>query len=148
MTLTGDPAFAVFAACAAILVIKMAVVAHYTGISRYTKKSFMNPEDSKVFLKGEGLVERDHPDVDRALRSHRNDLENIPPFLILGLIYLQIGFSPELAKALFITFTVARVLFSIAYFKKWAPWRSIIFTVGELCTLTMVVQILIWAVRS
>ena len=148
MELDMNSAFGVYAVCCAVLVLKMFAVGHYTGLARFFKRSFLNLEDSQAFLQGEGLVHEEHPDVDRALRSHRNDLENILPFMILGAIYLQIDSSLQLARNLFITFTVARVLFSIAYFKAWQPWRSLLFLVAEVCNLIMVVLILIWAIKA
>ncbi len=82
------------------------------------------------------------------LRTHRNDLENILPFFLVGWIYLQIDSSVHMAQNLFVTFTIARLAFTVAHLKAWQPWRSLLFLAAEICTLIMVVQILIWAVRA
>jgi len=48
------------------------------------------------------------PIVKRAAMAWRNDLENIPIFLFLGLIYVTLGCSPEGAYIYFTIFIVAR----------------------------------------
>ncbi len=143
-----NSAFPVYAMCCAFLVIKMMVIAHYTGAVRYLKHSFSNPEDSEAFLKEDASTAQEHPDVARLLRTHRNDLENILPFFLVGWIYLQIDSSVHMAQNLFITFTLARLAFTVAHLKAWQPWRSLLFVAGEVCTLIMVVQILISAMRA
>ncbi len=148
MDLTMSPAFPIYAICCAVLVIKMMAVGHYTGIARYLKRSFVNPEDSEAFLDGEGCTPQEHPDVERTLRIHRNDIENILPFFLVGWIYLQVDSSVHMAQNLFVTFTLTRVAFTIAYLKGYQPWRSLLFIAGEVCTLIMVVEILIWAMRA
>lgn len=75
---------------------------------RYKQGSFANPEDALVAAKGDadeakklmGWVStlgynflqvplfRPNEEVERVRRSHQNDLENVPIFLLLGLFYL------------------------------------------------------------
>ena len=145
MELTGNPVFTVFAVCAAVLCLKMIVVGHYTGVTRMRRAVYLNPEDAKAFsnmeVEGAGA---EHPDVDRGLRAHRNDLESTLPFLAIGLVYVLMGPPLLLAKVLFIGFTVLRCVFSLFYIRAMQPWRSVSFLLGELCLLTMLVQILWW----
>ena len=142
------PAFPVFAACAAVLVLKMIVVGHYTALIRIRKKAFLNPEDAQQFAGRGDFESAEDPEVERGLRAHRNDLESTLPFLSLGLVYLWMGASPGLAKALFISFTVLRCAFSVFYLRALQPWRSLSFTLAELCVIVMAVQILYWAITG
>jgi prostaglandin-E synthase 1 len=119
----------------------MIAVGVYTGVVRSRLKVSTNPEDAARF--GAQLADTEPPEVARVLRAHRNDLENIPAFLILSLVAVLLG-APALAlKVALIVFTAARVLHSIAYLKSMQPWRSIGFGFGILSMLTVMVLILI-----
>ena len=144
MELTQDSVFVVFAICAAVLCLKMLAVGHYTGITRIRRAVYLNPEDAKAFSKMDEFASTEHPDVERGLRAHRNDLESTLPFLAIGLVYVLVGPPALLAKALLIAFTVLRCLFSLFYLRAMQPWRSSSFVLGELCLVIMLVQILWW----
>lgn len=146
MDLQGNSAFPVFAVCAAILVIKMMLVGHYTALVRIRKKTYLNPEDARQFAGIDQVQSSEDPDVDRGLRAHRNDLESTVPFLAIGLIYLLMGASAALATWLFIVFTAFRCLFSVFYLRGMQPWRSLSFTVAEICVVVMLVQIVYWGI--
>ena len=142
----ANPAFQVFAVCAAILVVKMLIVGHYTGLKRMRKKAYLNPEDARQFSGTDEYQTSEDPEIERGLRAHRNDLESTLPFLAIGLIYLLMGASSGLATWLFIVFTALRCLFSVFYLRGMQPWRSLSFTVAEICLLVMLVQIVYWGV--
>jgi len=146
MDLQGNSALPVFAVCAAILVLKMIFVGHYTAMVRIRRKAYLNPEDAKQFSRSDETITSEHPDVERGLRAHRNDLESTLPFLAIGLIYLLMGASSGLATGLFIVFTVFRCLYSVFYLRAMQPWRSLSFTVSELCLAVMLVQIIYWGI--
>jgi uncharacterized MAPEG superfamily protein len=148
MEFTQHPAFPTFVLCAALLVLKMIGVGHYTGILRIRIGALVNPEDVKAFRSDKPQAEAEHPDVERGLRAHRNDLESTLPFLALGLPYLLINPPPTLASGLFAAFTLLRYVFSVAYVKGLQPWRSLSFLAGEVCVLVMVVQMLWWGVTN
>ena len=145
MELTGNPLFGVFAVCAAVLCIRMIAVGHYTGLTRIRRAVYLNPEDAKAFSKMEAeAASSEHPDVDRGLRAHRNDLESTLPFLAIGLVYVLMGPPLLLAKVLLITFTVLRCVFGLFYIRAMQPWRSASFMLAELCLVIMLLQILWW----
>ncbi len=144
MELSQDSVFVVFAVCAAVLCLKMLAVGHYTGITRIRRAVYLNPEDAQSFSKMDEFASAEHPDVERGLRAHRNDLESTLPFLAIGLVYVLIGPPAALAKALLVTFTVLRCLFSLFYIRAMQPWRSTSFLLGEACLLIMLLQILWW----
>jgi len=85
--------------------------------------------------------------VDRSRRIQRNDLENIPAFLVAGLLFVAVRPSPLLADALMGTFVVARLLHTAAYLSKQRhEIRAVLFTIGSLVVIYMGIHVLIVAV--
>ena len=148
MQLFQHPAFDVFAFCSAVLVFKMMIVGHIVGIGRIRLKAFINPEDAAALGSGEvEPVAAEHPDIDRGLRAHRNDLESTLPFLAIGWVYLAMGPSEGLATWLFVSFTALRCAFSVFYLRGMQPWRSLSFLAAELVVIIMLVQIVYRSVQ-
>ncbi|KAM7033996.1 prostaglandin E synthase isoform 2-T5 [Acridotheres tristis] len=125
-----------------ILILKMYVVAIITGQVRLRKKAFANPEDA---LRNGGLQFcREDPDVERCRRAHRNDMENIFPFLFLGAVYSLLDPSPTVARIHFLIFCVGRIIHTIAYLLRLrAPTRSVAYSVAQLPCFSMALQILL-----
>ncbi|KAL0965182.1 hypothetical protein UPYG_G00277850 [Umbra pygmaea] len=124
-----------------LLVIKMYIVAVITGQVRLRKKAFANPEDAE---RHGGIQHfRDDPYVERCLRAHRNDMENIFPFLFLGAVYSLIGPSLAVARIHFLVFFLFRVLHTVAYLLALrAPTRSIAYVLAQVPCLSMAVQVI------
>jgi microsomal prostaglandin-E synthase 1 len=139
----NNAAFRAYSIACSILVFKMFAAAILTAATRTRVKQFLNPEDAGV-LGGAGAIE-EHPDVQRILRLHRNDLENILPFFTVALIFVLMGASAFGAQVYFYTFTGARIVHTIAYLAKLQPWRTVAYVVGTLCMVGMLVQILMAA---
>jgi prostaglandin-E synthase 1 len=136
--LLSMPGFRLYALCAIVLVIKMYAVGIFTAVTRGRLKMALNAEDAAG---GSQLVTAEHPEVERVLRAHRNDLENIPAFLILGFIAVLAG-APVLGMQIaFIAFTAARMVHSVAYLKAMQPWRSMSYGMGQLSSLALMVMI-------
>jgi len=136
----NDAAFRAYAIACSILVFKMFAAAILTAATRTRVKQFLNPEDAGL-LGGAGVMQ-EHPDVQRMLRLHRNDLENILPFFTVGLIFVLMGAPAYGAQAYFYTFAGARIVHTITYVAKLQPWRTLSFALGALCMVGMLVQIL------
>jgi uncharacterized MAPEG superfamily protein len=141
--LMTNPAFQTYALCSAILALKMFFSAVYTGSRRQKNQGYANPEDARVFgNQGTAVGVAEAPAVAHALRIQRNDLENIPMFFAIGLIYVLTGASAGGSAIYCWTFTIARVAHTIAYMNHLQPWRAIAFGVGALAVLGMSVQII------
>lgn len=134
------PGFRLYAICAILLIIKMHGVGIYTATVRGRHKVTLNPEDAKS---GAQLTTTEHPEVERVLRAHRNDLENIPGFLVLGLVGVLTGAPLTALQITLVAFTVARFVHSVAYVRGLQPWRSLSYGVGLLGSLAMMVLVLI-----
>lgn len=141
--LANNPAFRTYAVCAAILALKMILSAVYTSICRARSGGYVNPEDAAAFGKGGARAgEVEHPAVAHALRIQRNDLENIPAFFAIGLVYVLLGASPFGAAVYLWTFTIARVVHTLVYMAHLQPWRAIAYFAGVASMVGMIAQIL------
>ncbi|EHB13150.1 Microsomal glutathione S-transferase 1 [Heterocephalus glaber] len=134
-----------FASYATIVVSKMMFMSTATAFFRITKKVFANPEDCASFGKGENAKKylRTDESVERVRRAHLNDLENIVPFLGIGLLYSLSG--PDLSTALlhFRIFVGARIYHTIAYLLPLPqPNRGLAFFAGYGVTLSMAYSLL------
>lgn len=79
-------------------------------------------------------------------RAHRNDMENIFPFLFLGAVYSLLEPSPAVARVHFFIFCVGRIVHTVAYLLKLrAPTRSVAYSVAQLPCFSMALQILLAA---
>lgn len=129
-----------YAVATVLLFFKMFAISAYQGFYRITKLTFKTPEDAA--LVGRKAAEEELPQVQRAAKAWLNDLENIPIFLALGVAYVWVGASPDLAAWLFMIFTGARYLHTVLYLSGLQPWRTLAYTVGILCMFIMSIQIL------
>ncbi|MAM86211.1 MAG: glutathione metabolism protein [unclassified Hahellaceae] len=130
-----------YAVATVLLFFKMFAISAYQGFHRITKLTFKTPEDAA--LVGRKVAEDELPQVQRAAKAWLNDLENIPIFLALGVAYIWVGASPDMAIWLFMGFTGARYLHTLSYLMGLQPWRTLAYTVGVLCMFIMSILILL-----
>ncbi|XP_064011665.1 microsomal glutathione S-transferase 1 [Pogoniulus pusillus] len=143
--LLDNEAFRAYATYATIVLLKMMLMSLITAYFRVTRKAFANPEDAVSHGKGESAKKylRTDPDVERVRRGHLNDLENIVPFLGIGLLYALSG--PELSTALmhFRIFAGARIFHTLAYLIPLPqPSRGLSWAVGYAVTISMAYKVL------
>ena len=127
-----------YAICALLLVLKMMGLAVYTSALRMRKGVYASPED--YGFQGKPASGRSDPEVERARRAHRNDLENVLPFLIVGPLYVLSGPSVAGAWTCFVGFTAARILHTLFYLRSAMPHRTLAYGAGFLITLWMVLS--------
>lgn len=151
-TLT-NPVFVTYAIAASLMVLKIMLQGWIT-VARMIKNDagLVNPEDIKPGPanrnpRPEQLQPLD--DVDRSRRIHRNDLENIPAFLAVGLLFVAI--APPLAAAqwLMYGFVAARLLHAVAYSTAQRhEVRAVFYSVGSLIVIGMAVWVLLVAISA
>src|SRR5277367_6783826 len=112
-----------------ILFFKMVANSVVQGRARVGSKAFPNPEDA-VFFGAPAPAADELPIVKRAAAVWRNDLENIPIFLFLGLIYVTLGCWSGGAYIYFSIFAGARILHTVAYMQGMQPSRTIFYVIG------------------
>jgi uncharacterized MAPEG superfamily protein len=118
------------------LALKMLVLAALTSRQRLAKRVFASPEDYAT----QGLAASDErdPDVERYRRAHRNDLENILPFFVVGAIYAATQPSALGAWLCLPGFALARVLHTVCYLRSSMPQRTLAYGYGYAATLWMI----------
>lgn len=117
----SNPVFASLASYSSLALLKMLGMSSYTLIQRFRTGNFATSEDEiyKQLLNRLGLSNvssgTKSDAVDRARNNHFNDLENILPFVLVGLFY--VGTRPKFDCALwhFRIFLFSRLLHTIAY---------------------------------
>jgi uncharacterized MAPEG superfamily protein len=133
-----------YAITAIVLALKMAAISVVQGTARVKAGTFTNPEDVAAF--GGQHASAEASMVERAGRAWRNDLENIPIFLILGWIYVAAELSAVAFIIYCLMFMTARVGHTIFYLNAIQPARTIAFTVGALAALALMIHIFIGVV--
>jgi uncharacterized MAPEG superfamily protein len=136
------PAWKPYVLFAVLLVLKMGAVGFYTARARAVARVVQNPEDVRVNPPGTRVEPTEASQTQRAKRAHQNDLENIPSFLFLGLLFVLLGGSALGGWAYFAFYFVARTLHTIFYLRAMQPWRTAAFTFGQLAVLGLMVQLL------
>jgi uncharacterized MAPEG superfamily protein len=141
---TDLPAFQPLVLVTVLLVLKMGAVAVATSVARRRALVVLNPEDTKV-NPGARAASEEAPATLRAKRAHLNDLENIPAFLFLAVLFTLAGGSATPAWAWFGIYFAARTLHTIFYLNAAQPWRTLSFFVGQIAQLGLLVQLLMLA---
>jgi uncharacterized MAPEG superfamily protein len=124
-----------------VLALKMAAISIVQGRARIGAGVFVNPEDAKAF--GGRQAPEEAPMVRRAANAWRNDLENIPIFLILAWVYVAAGLSGIAFIVYCAAFILARVAHTICYLNSIQPARTIAYTVGAIATLALIINLFI-----
>uniref|UniRef100_A0A8C2GKD9 Microsomal glutathione S-transferase 1 n=1 Tax=Cyprinus carpio TaxID=7962 RepID=A0A8C2GKD9_CYPCA len=134
--LMSNDMFLAFSTYATIVVLKMMFMAPLTGYFRITGK-----EDRKKMLQTNPDVERVRSDLNHT--CHQNDLENIVPFVVIGLLYAFTG--PDLSTALlhFRVFVGSRFIHTVSYLLALPqPSRGLSWVVGIITTFSMAYRVL------
>jgi uncharacterized MAPEG superfamily protein len=133
--------FRMYAITAIVLALKMAAISIAQGRARVSAGVFTNPEDAKTF--SAQLASAEAPAVERASKAWRNDLENIPIFLIIAWIYVYAGLSAAAFVVYCILFMIARIAHTVCYLNAIQPARTIAFTVGALTMLALMIHLFV-----
>jgi glutathione S-transferase len=145
-----DPVFATYVIAATLMVLKVVAMSWLTVVRMMeVKGGYRSPEDLKKtpFNPNPDPSQLGPNDrVDRIRRIQLNDLENIPFFLVAGLLWLAT--SPSLLEAQIVLYgyVVFKLLHFLAYFTKQIhEVRATFWTVGSLIIIYMSVRTLVAA---
>ena len=132
-----NPLFATYVIAATLMILKAVSMSWLTVVRMIqVKGGFRSPED----LKNTALNPKPNPQqlepneyVERIRRIHLNDLENLPFFLVAGLLYVLTEPSLPLARVLLYGYVVSRLLHFFAYVTaRTHDTRATLWTVGSL----------------
>jgi uncharacterized MAPEG superfamily protein len=122
---------------------KMLANSFVQAYGRFRYKSFKYREDKPFF--GAELPTGEQPELlTRADACWRNDLENIPTFIVAALCGLFCEVPLEVYRALVLLFCAGRTLQTVSLLLAVQPWRFIGFFIGQICTAAM----FIWSLRT
>jgi len=138
----SNPVFVNYAFYGSVVALKLLAMGPLTSVKRMALGVFANPEDAKGFGAKKTIL--DNESVERVRRNHLNDLENIPVFLLLGLLYVATQPSPTTALWHFRVFVASRFIHTLVYqLAVPQPSRALAFAVGLFTCISMGVQILL-----
>lgn len=148
-----NPVFATYAIAASIMILK-AVAMSWLTVARMmqVKGGFRSPEDLKITILNPApdpaqLAANEY--VDRIRRIHLNDLENLPFFLVAGLLFVMTSPSLKHAQWLLYGYVVSRVLHFAAYLTaRTHDTRAALWTVSSMILIYMTVWTLVVALRA
>jgi glutathione S-transferase len=137
-----DPVFATYAVAATLMIFKGVAMSWLTVVRMMQENGgFRAPEDiKKTPLNANPSPAQLAPNerVERIRRIQMNDLENLPYFLIAGLLYVLTGPPLVLAQWLFYGYVVTRLAHFAAYFTgQIHDIRAALWTPGSLIILFM-----------
>lgn len=131
------PALPVLVLALAALLLKATLLSFVQVVARLKARTFLVPEDAKLM---HVLVsDREHAFVVRCGNVWRNDLENIPYFLVAALTFAVLGGTASTAGWLFGGFVAVRYLHTAVYLRGLQPWRALAFLTGLTLTWAVVV---------
>mgnify|MGYP001823519137 FL=1 len=146
-----NPVFVTYMITASVMVLKIMGQGWVTVYRMLRSDSGLdNPEDLQVGMinrnpRPEQLDVNDY--VDRSRRMHRNDLENIPAFLAIGLLFVIAQPSFMLTNILMYGFVAARLAHAIAYATKQThEIRATFYTIGSIAVIIMALYTLMVAI--
>lgn len=146
-----NPVFVTYMIAASIMIMKVMGQGWMTVYRMLKSDSGLaSPEDLQTGLinknpRPEQLELNDY--VDRSRRMHRNDLENIPAFLGVGLIFVATEPSLMMANILMYSFVGARLVHALAYATKQThEVRATFYTIGSVVVVIMAIMALVAAI--
>lgn len=148
-----DPLMATWAVAAGLMILKTLAMAWLTVWRMMQEKGgYRAPEDlRKTALNPTPDPAQLLPNerVERIRRVHQNDLENVPPFLIAGFLFVLTAPPLWLAQAALYGFVLTRLLHFWAYITAQThDLRATFWTLGVLIQIAMVVWSVIVAAGS
>lgn len=147
----NDPLFATYAVAAAIMILKAVSMSWLTVVRMMQENGgFRAPEDIRrtPLNPNPDPTQLAHNErVERIRRIQLNDLENLPYFLIAGLLFVLTVPSLLLAQVLLYGYVVTRFLHFAAYLTAQShDVRAILWTPGSLIIIFMAVRALLYAI--
>ncbi|XP_068133488.1 microsomal glutathione S-transferase 1 [Hyperolius riggenbachi] len=140
--IADNEVFRAYATYVIIVLLKMMSLSALTSYYRTSRKAFSNLEDAAAFTKLSASDVKKYIRVDesveRVRRCHLNDIENIVPFIGIGLVYTLS--NPALSTALlhFRIFVGSRILHTISYLTPLPqPSRALTNYIGFFATISM-----------
>jgi uncharacterized MAPEG superfamily protein len=141
------PALPIVGLGAAYFFFKTFVNSLIQSYGRITTRTFTLEDNAKYFGKSDAVATQDTPLVQRASGCWRNDLENIPSFLFLALVYALMGGDSQIMGWMMGFYCATRTLHTLFYIKLIQPHRMIAFQAGMVCHVALVAQVVLLSLK-
>lgn len=147
-----EPVLQTYVIAASLMCLKMMLQAWVTVYRMIkVKGGYLHPED----IKKTGLNPNPNPDqlkpdpyVERSRSMQRNDMENVPVFLIAGLLFAMTQPALWVAQALLYGYVGSRLLHAFALgTAKTHDLRATFWTIGSLIVIGMSLYTLVFALK-
>jgi glutathione S-transferase len=147
-----NPVFVIYAIAASLMILKAVAMSWLTVVRMLQENGgFRSPEDiRKTPLNPEPDPKQLQPNerVERIRRIQLNDLENLPFFLVAGLLFVLTDPSLNFARWMLYGYVVSRLLHFGAYITAQThEVRATFWTVGSLILIYMACHTLVVALR-
>jgi uncharacterized MAPEG superfamily protein len=139
-------AWKAFSTCLVLLFAKGLATSLYQARLRVRTRAFLSPEDARLMRAGSTNLES--PQLQRAGAVWRNDLENIPYFILLALTYVLAGCWPAGAAPYFGLFVLFRFGHTAAYLQAVQPLRFFCYSGGVVISCILSLHIIYQALIS
>ncbi|MGE0330198.1 MAG: MAPEG family protein [Ramlibacter sp.] len=138
------PALAPYAVALTALFAKTTLTSVLQVVSRLRSGVFPIPEDAR--LMGRQPAPAESGFVQRCANVWRNDTENLPLFMALGLVHVLLGAPEESATLYFGAYVALRYAHTLVFLRGLQPWRAIMYLAGLAVCWAMAVQCVMLAV--
>lgn len=135
------PALSAFAMALLALFLKTTLTSVIQVLSRLRAGAFLLPEDAALMRRKPVAAEASF--VQRCANVWRNDVENLPLFLMLALSYTLLGASLESARLLFGMYVALRYVHTLVYLRGLQPWRALLYLAGMAVCWVIAVRIML-----
>ena len=146
-----NPVFVTYVVAATLMILKMMGQGWIT-VARMMKVGggFLNPEDQAAGWTNPkprpGQLDPDDS-VERSRRMHHNDTENIPVFLVAGLLFAWAQPPLLVAQVLLYGYVASRLAHFVAYLTARShETRATFFSIGSLIVIGMAIYTFIYAI--
>lgn len=139
------PALPAFAIALFALFLKTTLTSVIQVLSRLRAGAFLLPEDAALMQRKPVAAEASF--VQRCANVWRNDVENLPLFLMLALSYTLLGASLESARLLFGIYVALRYMHTLVYLRGLQPWRALLYLAGMAVCWVIAVRVVLLVLR-
>jgi hypothetical protein len=111
------------------------------AIARITSKRFRHPDDAAFFGKQKGIADGVLAPLDQTgQRIWQNDIENIYPYLFVGVVFSLSGPMLMIQITYFTIFLLTRILHSVFLIFPKQPHRNIFYQGGNVITMVTILH--------
>ncbi len=123
------------------LFVKTTLTSALQVISRLRSGVFPIAEDARLMGKAPAQAEADF--VRRCANVWRNDTENLPLFMALGLTWVLLGATAEAGAMYFGAYVALRYVHTLVFLRGLQPWRALLYLAGLAVCWAIAVQCLV-----